>query len=82
MKVNLKLTFKEPLNFSNEGSVPEVRRPSISNKGLLTVKFDQNMQFDIVKLNEDLDKYGEDYFQITYVNGFQGSRETLKNKLE
>jgi len=55
-KVSLKLIFKEPLNFSGGGSVPELRQVRISNKGLLTVKFDQNMQFDIAKLNEDLDR--------------------------
>jgi len=64
-KVSLKLTFKEPLNFAGGGTVPALRRVSVNNKGLATVVFNQNMQFDssiLAKLNADLEGSGKEKF--------------------
>ena len=57
-----------------KGSIPIVRRPlKLSNKGILELKFDQNMQFDkqfLDKLNRSKD------IKIQYISGYEEDDES------
>jgi hypothetical protein len=59
---------------------PKVKSMEVSNKGRVTIKFNQNMQFDeaiINKLNE-----GKGNFQVIYISGYRlESDENSKNSL-
>ena len=70
LETEIELVFKPPIIFSVDlnGSVPTLSVRSVSNQGLIKIKFNQNMMFDeaFIKTVNENPSAGAKPFDIKY----------------